>query len=187
MSPMFLVRFNRVTTRWPKIAPIDLERMAYYCDDLTDFEMSKLCNLLLDNCEYVPSVAKVVEYSKMVKNHRQGLVNDIQNTPYTPNCGFCGDLGVVQVKSHDGEIDSLMLCNCNDMQDSRAPRNKWALPKWNESLHAKEFKHRRCPMDWFKPESATLGAIQDKAAGWRERIKIAEQFWAQNNNSGGAA
>jgi hypothetical protein len=181
MSSIF-VRFGAVIEAFgkEKYSPVMLNRIEINTRDLSDFEMGALCNLLIDHCERAPTVAKVNEYASLVRNRRDRLAQDPETHKFF--CEHCWDTGVTRVKG--AEIDSLMLCMCDSRDQGReGPRNPWKLPRWNERFAGK-YKKEKPPLEWFKPAKAPGSVSYESAVslaeGWRERIKIAEQFWKQN-------
>lgn len=178
MTSIF-IRFGKIIEAWSekKYPPVMLSRIEVNTFDLSDEEMNVLCNLLLDHCEHRPTVAKVNEYASLVRNRRGRPMEEPE--AYKHYCLVCFDLGVVKVKGVG--IDSLMLCDCDSRDHGKeGPRNPWQLPRWSKSLEH-ELHREKCPVDWFTPNidpsKTVLDSLVDRRDGWRERIKIAEQFW----------
>ncbi len=184
MTSIF-IRFGKVIEAWSekKYSPVMLSRIEVNTFDLSDDEMNVLCNLLLDHCEHRPSVAKVNEYASIVRNRRGRPIEEPAH--YVHFCLECLDVGVVKVKGIG--FESLMLCDCDSRDHGReGPRNPWKLPRWSKSI-SHDYRREKCPVDWFKPNidpaGITYDSLTDRRDGWLERIKIAEQFWANKEGA----
>lgn len=181
----FLRRFGPVIEAWnnKKFPAIMLERIDKRTSDLSDREMGEVCDLLLDNCEHAPTVAKVVEFASLVRNRRDRKPEQVQDTL---NCAICGDLGTICAVSRHDDFETLVRCSCPAGEGSG-----WALPKWARDFNPL-FEPRRCPKNWFIPARppefsdtpegmrALKDLIWQQIPYWRTKIRIAEEYWASN-------
>lgn len=102
--------------------------------------------------------------------------------PHTPpepvkeKCEFCFDLRTVRAIATDNTHETLMRCPCTKENHDDAD---WSLPTWTHEwapLYSKE----PCPVEWFKPvimDGKVDMSIQARARYWREKVRIAEEFW----------
>jgi hypothetical protein len=173
MNPFFLKRIQPIIDAWgAKSFPVVvIERMEKRTGDLTESEMSQLCNMLIDNCERAPNVHKIVEYAQVVRGRRR--IEQEERKADKPDCSHCFDMGVIQAISLYPEQDStLVRCTCRSGSEQ-----DWRLPQWIHEFGAL-YKKESCPLDWFAPSKGDLiTETNKKRDAWRERLKIAEKFW----------
>jgi len=91
-------------------------------------------------------------------------------------CIQCNDFGLVRVTSRSENIETLMRCDCEVGQDQ-----VWELPRWHRDC-SNQFSRTPCPLEWFKPSKLddlkeSKASLQQQAEYWRNKVRIAEQFW----------
>lgn len=87
----FYESFSPIISRWPKIPSADLDRIEFHCRGLSEFEMRRLCNMIIDTSSYTPTVPSVIECIKKIKSNRPQDAGAVK----TYHCQHCRGTGYV--------------------------------------------------------------------------------------------
>jgi hypothetical protein len=176
---MTLADFDRemkpLEERWKSAFPNPVRTRIYsFVRDLGPISFQRIVRSMLDTQRVAPLPKDFLEAAGNERKKSFDRKPTQEFKPIDPNCHFCGDLGVIKAIGED--FNELMMCECNESDDYRAPKNTWKIPTWS-----REYRREKCPKDWFVPDKGSdlIGAIQNKAELWKARIEIAEQFWHQ--------
>lgn len=118
----FDTRFRKALEYWGKgqFPDVFREHADYRTKDLSSEEMQELCLMLIENCERVPSLARVLVFASAIRNRRQVA------KAYSARCGYCEGDGYVSAWKKPGERYSFSFrCpneNCNIAPNSTTPR-----------------------------------------------------------------
>lgn len=84
-------------------------------------------------------------------------------------CHTCIDAGVVEITQ--GDFKTLAKCFCR-----QGHKQIWSLPM----IPLKEWKHERLNPAEFVPADKSQSAYESKVQWWREKVRTAEEYWANN-------
>lgn len=93
-------------------------------------------------------------------------------------CSICQDRRVVVAVAKDGTHETLMLCECTALKPDLSD---WALAVYTHKW-APLYTRTTCPVEWFVPKPEVGETVGQKALSWREKIRLAETFWAKPEN-----
>lgn len=99
-------------------------------------------------------------------------------------CNRCLNLGLLRARVKGQTQESLVYCTC---KWAELTNYVWRLPEVTRSIE-QAFEISKCPLAWFLPDNepqsvprgqliASLGRSRSK---WLERIRQAENFWAEH-------
>lgn len=93
-------------------------------------------------------------------------------------CLMCNDVGVVRIKVED--LGTLIKCSCEFGKDQI-----WALPSISE-MRPGTFEQAPLPAEQFSPpfkpktQTGALSFIKEKISWWKEKVRMAEEYWSNN-------
>lgn len=185
----FLTQFDPVLQAFPggqKYPMIMLERIHARVQDFGPHQMKLLCELLIDNCEHAPKVAKVIEWAGVVRSKTTDRFAMERPPEEFVRCGFCNDLGIIRIIDRSDKHETLMRCECRTGHASDRP-----IPMWNHKLNA-IYMRSACPLEWFKPSINPQTGFIDKddlfrkKDYWSAKLKIAQGYWQSFEEEYGA-
>jgi hypothetical protein len=126
-------KFRKLVDYWglESFPPSHRDRAMYRTRDLSDAEVSILCDMLIDNCERAPSMVKINNYASIIRNKRQ---TEQTSALVLATCRICdGDGYFSAIKVFEGRQYSFAF-GCPDFRCPMSAKLSASCTRWSESL-----------------------------------------------------
>lgn len=160
----FLDIFGNFERDFGKFSDFKVERIYHFCRNLTADQFRSVCVNFIDH-DKKPGILDFRAKAKGLEG-----VQEIPNTFKV--CQKCLDLGLLKVTSKtDGHVT---VCRCDCFYGKN---QSWKLAILSQDI----LKSFNCePIVLKKPEVASAEAMKKTAAAWLGRMRVAEEYWGQN-------
>lgn len=183
------IQIQRLEGCFGKAAFENSMRSAMIWETVKNLEYEEFCRIVDQMIGSMRRPPLPADFKEAAVGKRRYITEAVEVTAI--KCQACGDLGIVVARINSEQVDTLVLCPC----DAGKTESNWRLPAINRTMQD-TFVFARCPIRWFKPKelptadkvSAGITAdisftatIQPLVESWRERVRMAEQFWDHHN------